>query len=481
MSSAKSWFLQTGFGATLGPMPNDALLEMIRTGALLRTDQVREGIEGEWRPAFEFPGLFDGGPAPPMRSEVSAPNSMVAAASPVALSPALVPVPAFVPAPASVPARASVPVAVRTPAVAPSPPANASKIILVPPARPEPPPIAAAVEVAASAIAPPAVAEVTSASIENTSPTVSKIEEVAVSVTAPPENDLIANWKSQRIQSQAELGLVSLAAEMTQAEDAEDFAPELPANLLDDTEQPASSTLSNTKTANTKTANTSSASRPTAQRQAFLDQIPGLENGPRQRVETSKQKWDRWRRSLPTWPVAAVLVLALLALWVSWPRSNRGFYDRYVAIWEEWKIRRGDFKDKEGWEHFLEHTKSELDDMVPWLEKRARSTDREKLWLLWIGRDCFRRMLMQPRQVGSPEEIQLQFHLANLRQLYESPGATTPDAEPTASQKADPEQPTGIGTIDPNLLRPTKKTESPAVPAMPTKSEVAPDGVPGKR
>lgn len=58
-SSPSHWFVQTDFGATLGPMPPDALSEMARTGALLVRDRVREGTDGEWRPASEVPGLFD--------------------------------------------------------------------------------------------------------------------------------------------------------------------------------------------------------------------------------------------------------------------------------------------------------------------------------------------------------------------------------------------------------------------------------------
>lgn len=58
-SSPHHWFVQTDFGALLGPMPDDALAEMARTGALLVRDRVREGTDGEWRPASEVPGLFD--------------------------------------------------------------------------------------------------------------------------------------------------------------------------------------------------------------------------------------------------------------------------------------------------------------------------------------------------------------------------------------------------------------------------------------
>lgn len=58
-SSPHHWFVQTDFGALLGPMPDDALAEMARTGALIPCDRVREGTDGEWCLASEVPGLFD--------------------------------------------------------------------------------------------------------------------------------------------------------------------------------------------------------------------------------------------------------------------------------------------------------------------------------------------------------------------------------------------------------------------------------------
>lgn len=58
-SSSNQWSVQTDFGALLGPMPADALSELARTGALLRRDQVREGSDGTWRLASDWPGLFD--------------------------------------------------------------------------------------------------------------------------------------------------------------------------------------------------------------------------------------------------------------------------------------------------------------------------------------------------------------------------------------------------------------------------------------
>ena len=88
MAAAKTWFVQTGFGAVLGPMPEDALREMVRTGALLRSDQVREGAEGEWHPTSEMPGLFDAATSAnsPMKSEAIA-IAEVAMIAPVTTAP----------------------------------------------------------------------------------------------------------------------------------------------------------------------------------------------------------------------------------------------------------------------------------------------------------------------------------------------------------------------------------------------------------
>lgn len=58
-SSPNQWYVQTDFGALLGPMPADALSELARTGALLRRDQVREGPDGVWRLASDCPDLFE--------------------------------------------------------------------------------------------------------------------------------------------------------------------------------------------------------------------------------------------------------------------------------------------------------------------------------------------------------------------------------------------------------------------------------------
>jgi hypothetical protein len=58
-ASSDQWYVQTDIGATLGPMPEDVLTQMARTGALLRRDQVRRGTQSSWMAASDVPGLFD--------------------------------------------------------------------------------------------------------------------------------------------------------------------------------------------------------------------------------------------------------------------------------------------------------------------------------------------------------------------------------------------------------------------------------------
>ena len=54
----EGWFVQMPIvGTILGPMPLDALTEMVRTGALLRHDLVRRNTSGDWRSASELPEL----------------------------------------------------------------------------------------------------------------------------------------------------------------------------------------------------------------------------------------------------------------------------------------------------------------------------------------------------------------------------------------------------------------------------------------
>lgn len=434
MASAKTWFVQTGFGTVLGPMPEDVLQEMVRTGALVRSDQVREGTDGEWRPASETPGLFNAVSEPAFPEQPA-----VESESPLPELPAAEAASAF-----SLEIRRAGDVG---PSVASSQSASKSSDTLQPAAtsssllgkgRLIPPPAPMTSAPSESSLTPPVLAVPPVYSAETPPPTsvwnavpdsaslgdklaVESPSDAASAIRpAPPEDDLIARWREERDRTREELGAVSLAAEMNQSSREEDFAPELPAGLLDDEE--VDSTLPESPTVSVLTDD--KPRRSAVERPAFLDQVARLEAGPRVPVETIQQKWGRWRRSLPSWQIAtAVLVMALSAWWF-WPRSSRGIHKRYLAIWDEWKVRRVDPKDQAGWEQFLQRTECELNATVPYLEKHANSADREQQLLLFVGRDCFQKMLKQPRQIGSPREKQLEVLFESLHKLYESGSGT---------------------------------------------------------
>lgn len=431
MSAAKSWIVQTGFGTRLGPMPDDALKELVRTGALVRSDQVCDEAAGDWQSASEIPGLFDSESLPqplpmedcsPLVDEgaKAAPTNAILVSSPKGLIP---------PAP---PIRPSIASAQTTEPVAPT---------VVAPVAVSPAPDVPEIE-------PQVVAEIMAAPVFDVPPVMPPIS---------PESELISAWKVNRSRSKEDLGLESLADEMTQAEAVEDFAPELPSDLLDDDDDAASSVVA---------VPASKPSRQSLQQPAFLDQVAGLEAGPRQPVETARQKWDRWRRSLPSRPISVVLAVVIftaVATWWLFPRSQRAIYNRYVALWTEWKQRRGDLKDKEGWERFLKRADAELNDIVPWLEKNTRATDNEKKLLLFIGRDCLRKIRMQPRQQGMSQEKQLEGLLAQAREYYEPSGSAAPrevfigaksvPPKKSVHQPAMMNRPTGVVPVAPGPSR----------------------------
>ena len=58
MTESIEWFVQMSLGPQLGPMSRGDLEELTRSGAVPKTDKVRQGEHGYWRPASELRGLF---------------------------------------------------------------------------------------------------------------------------------------------------------------------------------------------------------------------------------------------------------------------------------------------------------------------------------------------------------------------------------------------------------------------------------------
>lgn len=441
MASAKTWFVQTGFGTVLGPMPEDALREMIRTNALVRADQVREGADGEWRPAAEMPGLFESVPELP-----STEPSVFAIETPLSVMPETPSQPTMTASLPSVKGRlipppAPVMSALPTPSESVVAVALPNEVDLSVDARPSIAPLPDKI-----AVEPPSDEDTTTRS-------------------APPEENLISRWREERDRSREEMGTVSLAAEMTQSQD-EDFAPELPADLFGDEDLHSLLPVSVLTEETTR--------RREIHRPALLDQISGLEDGPQVREEKLPQKWDRWRRSLPSRQIVASVFAVVFVLWWFWPQSSRGIYDRYVDIWDEWKTRRADLKDQSGWDQFLQRTEKELVATVPYLEKHARASDREKQLLLFVGRDCFQKMLKQPRQVDSPREKQLQILLAILHEFYE-PTANGQSLEAVIASSGSPLKKANLEKTDVTKYSSgTQPLQQESPPPLPQRSEALP-------
>jgi hypothetical protein len=481
MSSKKTWYVQTGFGTVLGPMPTDVLREMVRTGEMVRSDQVRKGSGGRWHPASEIPGLFDPitsadseqeSTAPPIANPTSATDTATQSSEPEPSSTEQSVSDSISRQPESPATEQSASAPTVTAESEPSSAAPSVKSRLIPPSMPV---------ISAIATSPPVAAEpsVAAESIESLKakpladlPAEPPSDDVSKTQPPPREDDLISRWREERDRTRDELGAVSLAAEMTQSEEVENFAPELPVDLRDEeSEMPATKLVSPISESTTR--------RRTIERPAFLDQVAGLEDGPRVQAESPKQKWDRWRRSLPDLRIAAAVIVVLFAAWWFWPRSSRGIYDRYVAIWDEWKIRRVDPKDPAGWEQFLNRTEKELNATVSYLEKHAGASDRESQLLLFIGRDCLQKMLRAPKQIGSPLENQMQILFTVLQEMYEPSSDGKRIETVVKSTRTKPkvrERNQAIeGEADPRRSRPLREEQRPPGTPKPTAAPVEPN------
>ncbi len=361
-SSPHHWFVQTDFGALLGPMPDDALAEMARTGALLIGDRIREGTDGEWQPASEIPGLFDettpqlglmssqledlfapqGTPTRDSTANtrpsrrVEPPTTGNSAASPLRElefeldTPLITPLAA---SPAPIVSQVDLKFDVDAPLMAPSPVVTPPKVI--PPAP-----------IVSRDVSPPTL---------STSPVVAD----------PPE--------PPRVNSPT---------------------PVLKPPSINESE-PVHSTPTGWSTRPSSTA----------------------------RWQPATQQGTRWRKIRPqnwlTAAIAAAVLVVLVTAWWLWPRQRPDLYANYVAIYKELQERKGDTQDQSGWSEFTTRSKSQLDATIPWLEERAKPGDREKSLLLYAGRDL-QELLTLPRNSAGSHQKRLAVFFEQLQEIYGS-------------------------------------------------------------
>ena len=120
-------------------------------------------------------------------------------------------------------------------------------------------------------------------------------------------------------------------------------------------------------------------------------------------------------------PVAAAtaVVLVLVTVWWVWPRQHPDIYTRYVAIYEELQQRRDKAQDQAGWNEFTKRANAQLDEVLPWLEDKAKPGDREKSLLLYAGRDL-QDLLDQPRDTQPTHQKRLNAFFEQLQEMYGS-------------------------------------------------------------
>lgn len=355
-SSPHHWFVQTDFGALLGPMPDDALAEMARTGALLARDRVREGTDGEWRPASEVPGLFDEqipslGLLSSTLEDLFAPESSAPRESDASRNANRRSVAKSQENPTAEESR-ELEFEIDAPLIAPQtvtkpPPVTRELEFEIDVPLIDPTPLAAV----SSVVESPSVPETLSSPIPtlSTQPGLKTI------------NDLVPS-------------------------------PE-PPNIREP--EPILSAPSGWQPRVTPTPRW----QPTATR--------------------SLRGWQPDKQTWLVGAIAAVMLVVLIGAWWLWPRQRPDLYKNYVAIYQELQQRRDLAEDHAKWMEFVARSKTQLAETVPWLESNAKPGDREKSLLLYAGRDL-QELLELPRTSKSPHQKRLDAFFEQLQEIYGS-------------------------------------------------------------
>ena len=175
---------------------------------------------------------------------------------------------------------------------------------------------------------------------------------------------------------------------------------------------------------------------------------PPIETPPK-RFSPPPEPWkltlDRWQRSLPDRKAALVLLILPLAIWWIWPESSGNAGRTFRAMYDELRELRDRPNDKTGMEEFVQRSQAKLDQLIPVLERRASPNRPESQWLLWMGKDCLRPMLKNPRLNSSKPELNFKKLLAEWERLN-GPSATSPSSDDEPGPPANREPSTGTAS-----------------------------------
>ena len=108
-----------------------------------------------------------------------------------------------------------------------------------------------------------------------------------------------------------------------------------------------------------------------------------------------------------------------MTVWWVWPRQRPDIYTRYVAIYKELQETRDKAQDQTAWNEFAKRANSQLDEVLPWLEDKAKPGDREKSLLLYVGRDL-QDLLDHPRDSQQLHQKRLNAFFEQLQEMYGS-------------------------------------------------------------
>ena len=421
----ETWYVKASFGAEWGPMSSDTLLEMADNGDLARDDFARVDEAADWQPIQTVIDQLRQVPLTANDDEVTAEESPTAEHSltlPSEGEATLDPEPKFSEQPTAIKRRGGALPGWSNYWVPGSADSTESRPLVAHPRL-----------VLEDQNQPNGIASSETTGEETSFEIVSEKANEGLSDEAPSATDAIGNamptdgdfamlnsWKQERtnrldrlLKIVADREAAAREAALAQAESANNAAQQEAATAEDESE-------SATK--------------------------PPIETPPKQfspPPESWKLTLDRWKRSLPDPKAALVLLIVPFAVWWLWPESSGNVGRTFRAMYDELRELRERPNDKTGMEEFVQRSQAKLDQLIPVLEKRASPNRPESQWLLWMGKDCLRPMLKNPRLNSSKPELTFKKLLAEWERLNGLSTETSPNSEDDPGPPANREPSTG--------------------------------------
>lgn len=339
MTESIEWFVQMSLGPQLGPMSRGDLEELTRSGAVLRTDKVRQGEHGHWRPASELRGLFDPASEPALNTDPGKTDSDTN----------------------SQPAGIAVP-------------------------RPqEKPEQAKPVEDSA--------ADRSEGDMTEASPEISEeAAELNALLPSPQNSSREIDEEDFKLNLPRPLSPVEPAPpELTEPVDSN--SPDEETAVEDSAVRESSSPMPipppSSSQPMSKPLNGFAAATP-------IPPLPETQS-PQQRQARSLPKW------LPrAVGLAAALIGAALAFPLLVPDPDPKIYNQFSSLYSEWLQHRLSMAT-DPWPEFAKRAKAELDESLPWLEEHTKPGDRQRSLLLFAGRDLRKALDSPPGQEAPGE------------------------------------------------------------------------------